>query len=189
MSEKQEVVLEVNGSGNHIVGVLNGDLVYQAPARPKVKVIVQPGPEHVSDSQKATLKDLVNDIVKAEAVRRKPKTHASVWAALNAKFRTTSYHLIRAEDYARAETWLRQWVGRLSSMKSAPAKLPDWRKRKYSYIHTNVRNLAAEPALRAMLLRSYGVDTLIALTDDQLAAAYQVVAGWKRDGRVPSGKA
>jgi hypothetical protein len=103
--------------------------------------------------------------------------------------RTPSYHLIRAEDYTRAETFLRQWIGRLSSMKSAPTKLPDWRRRKYAYIHANVKQLDAEARLRALLHDGYGVDTLVALDDAQLAAVYQSVAGWKRAGRVPPGKA
>jgi len=171
------------------VGVLNGDLVYQAPAAPRIKVVVQPGPQHISETQRARLKGLVDDIVKAEALRRHPKTHAAVWKALNAKVKTPSYHLIRAEDYARAETFLRQWIGRLSAMKSAPKKLPDWRKRKYAYIHTSVKQMGAAARLEALLADRYGVESLKNLSDTDLAAAYQVVAGWKRVERAQPGAA
>lgn len=162
---------------------------FEAPARPRIKVVVQPGPEHISDQQRATLKALVDDIVKAEIIKRTPKTHATVWSALNKKLRAPSYHLIRAVDYARAETYLRQWIGRLSAAKSAPSKIQDWRKRKYAYIHTNVKQIDAEPRLRALLVEEYGGDSLTILSDAQLTAVYQRVAGWKRAGRVQPGKA
>lgn len=128
--------------------------------------------------------------MKAEkAVKRAPKGYATVWKALCGKMRCTSYHLIHADRAADAETYLRQWLGRLSSAKSAPVKDPDWRKRKYSYINVNVKQLAAHDRLTTLLADGYATHTLAALTDEQLAAVYQHVAAWKRSAQPALGAA
>lgn len=147
----------------------------------KPKIVIQPGPEHIGDTQRAALKALVDDVVKLEAVaRRAPKGHASVWGALNKRMKASSYHLIMASDYPRAEKFLREWIGRLSSTKSAVKKDPEWRKRKYAYIFTNVKMLGRQQALNQLLQERYSAESVKDIADEQLAAVYQVVAGWKR---------
>lgn len=94
--------------------------------------------------------------------------------------KASSYHLIRAEHYESATKFLRTWIGRLSSAKSAPRKDPDWRKRKYAYINVNVKQLGAADKLAGLLSEQHQVDSLGKLSDDALAAVYQVVANWKR---------
>lgn len=155
-----------------------------APAtRPKIRVVVATGPEHVSEAQKAKLKELVAEVVRLESlIRRAPKSFASVWSALNGRLRVSSYHLIPAPAVPRAEKYLREWIGRLSAAKSAPGKDANWRNRKYSYIFTNVKQLGAEAALRERLLARHGTDSMKDLTDAHLEAAYQLVAGWKKAG-------
>lgn len=174
--------VEINGSDNQVAGgnIIN---IHQAPRSPapKLKVVVQPGPEHISDEQRAQLKALVDDVVKLESIaRRAPKGHASVWSALNKRMKASSYHLIKAADFGGAEKFLREWVGRLSSTKTAVKKDPDWRRRKYSYIFTNVKQLAKEQDLSALLADRYGAASVSEISDEQLAAVYQAVAGWKR---------
>lgn len=176
--------IQING------GMVMGNVIYmQSPAAPpRVKVVIQPGPEHIADEQKARLKALVDDVVKLEsAARRSPKSHAAVWGALNKRMRASSYHLIKAVDYDRAEKFLREWIGRLSSTKTAEKKDPDWRKRKYSYIFLNVKQLNAQDRLDALLHDPYLVKSLKELTNEQLAAVYQKVASWKRAGPARQG--
>jgi hypothetical protein len=176
------VNVEISGDHNQVAGgnIIN---IHHAPASsaPKVKVVIQPGPNHVSDEQKSQLKALVADVVKLEAIaRRQPKGFGAVWNALTKRMRATSYHLIKASDYQAAEQFLRKWIGRLSSTKTAAKKDPDWRKRKYSYIFTNVKQLDREKDLADHLAERYQATSARDITDEQLVAVYQTVAGWKR---------
>lgn len=172
-------------SGGLHTGTLNLHLPGATP-KVKVKVVVPTGPEHVSEAQKAKLKELVAEVVRLESlIRREPKSFAAVWAAVNGKLRVSSYHLIQGADCPKAEKYLREWIGRLSSAKSAPKKDANWRNRKYTYIFTNVKQLRAEPVLRARLLERYGTESMKDLADEQLQAVYQLVAEWKKVGHAP----
>lgn len=176
--------IEIDGNDNQVA---LGDIIniHHAPHQPapKLKVIIQPGPEHIGDEQRARLKAIVDDIVKLESIaRRAPKPHAAVWSAINKRLKTTSYHLIKAADYDKAEKFLREWIGRLSSTKTAVKKDPNWRKRKYSFIFTNVKQLAAAERLTTHLRERYSVESVKDLDDTQLAALYHAVSDWKRAG-------
>lgn len=181
------MTVENNGRAAQIAGrdIIN-NVINIHPATPstptKPRVVIQPGPEHIAENQRVTLQGLVDEVVRLEAVaRREPKTHQSVWRALNGRMKASSYHLILAADYGRAEKFLREWIGRLSSTKSAAKKDPDWRKRKYSYIFVNVKQLAKEQALTVLLADRYGAASVKDVTDEQLTAVYQAVAGWKKN--------
>lgn len=170
--------------GNTYAGTLN---LHVTPAtKPKIKVVVPTGPEHVSEEQKAKLKELVAEVVRLESLlKRTPKTFASVWSAVNRKLRVSSYHLILRTDCPKAEKFLREWIGRLSSAKLAPNKDANWRNRKYSYIFTNVKQLGAEAVLRERLMERHATDSMKGLSDAHLEAIYQLVAGWKKAGHAP----
>ncbi len=162
--------------------------IHMPPAapRPKVKVVIQPGPDCIDDEQKNRLKALVAEVARLEGlVRRTPRSFSSVWVGVNAKAKATSYHLITQANYPRAEKFLREWIGRLSSAKSAPARDGNWRNRKYSYIFTNVKQLAAEQVLRTRLLQRFGSESMKDLSDADLESVYQWVAGWKKAGHAP----
>jgi hypothetical protein len=190
---------QAEGNGNQVAGrdIIQtnhishcGTVNLNLTASPRIKVVCQPGPQHICDERKATLKRLVDEIVKAEkAVKRSPNGYATVWKALCGKMRCTSYHLIAVERAGEAETYLRQWLGRLSSAKSAPAKDPDWRKRKYAYINVNIKQFDLAERLTWMLVADYQAGSLSALSDEQLGTVYQRVAEWKRAARLEPGAA
>jgi len=188
---KERNVVHVNFGGNNHgqTFIANEPIhIHMAPAapKPKIKVIIDPGPDCIDDGQKAQLKTLVSEVVRLEGlIRRTPRSFASVWVAVNAKAKASSYHLITQATYPKAEKFLREWIGRLSSAKSAPKKDGDWRKRKYSYIFTNAKKLNADALLRARLLQRFGSESMKDLSDDNLDAVYQLVAGWKRAGHAP----
>ena len=157
-----------------------------ATPRPKIKVVVQPGPDCIGDAEKAKLKELVAEVVRLEALtRRTPRSFNSVWVGTNAKAKASSYHLITRANYPKAEKFLREWIGRLSSAKSAHVKDANWRNRKYSYIFTNAKQLGAYAALRARLHERYGSESMKDLSDDDLEAVYRLVAEWKKVGHAP----
>ena len=147
----------------------------------RTTAITKPGLEHIADDQAFVLKGLVEEIVTLEAkLRKSPKSYGAVYGGMNKHVGATSYRLIKIERFEKAEKYLRQWIGRLSSAKSAPKKDKNWRNRKYSYIHTNIKQLGLEPRLREHLAKRFGVESLKELNDDDLASVYTLVAGWKK---------
>ncbi|WP_153114606.1 hypothetical protein [Rhodocyclus tenuis] len=169
--------------GNNIIGQ-TGDIHLQVAARPRLKVVIQPGPEHISPAQKVRLKDLVNEVVALEtAIKRVPKRHATVWSALTAKLKVTSYHLIPAENFAQAEAYLQTWLARLRSAKSAPAKDADWRNSRYRYIHAVLKEIGQPDALPQLLADRYSGRSLKDLSALELEAVYRAVAERKKTAR------
>lgn len=174
--------ITVNDSTNVIGVVQNGATVNQIKTErhiTTVKAVPKPGDEHISQQQAATLTALVNEIVELEAkLKKQPKTHRAVWGALNAYMSVTRYLLIPAVGFEKAEKYLRQWLGRLNSMASAPKKDNDeWRKRKYAYIKINSKNDAE--AINAYLLKNFAVTSLTELSNDELDKVYRYVASRK----------
>lgn len=102
----------------------------------KTKAVVQPTEIHISEHTARTLQDLVKEIVELEQkLKNNPKSFQAVWASLNKYCRVSTYRLIPVEKTDKAITYLRKWIGRLSSSKSAPKKVGnEWRTKKYSYI-------------------------------------------------------
>jgi hypothetical protein len=165
---------------------INGPATIQCStrARPRVRVVLQAGAEHIDEAQKARLRGLVNEIVQAElAVRRSPKSHAVIWEALKAKQRVASYHMIPRERFPEAEGYLMTWLARLHSMPSARKLGSDWRKSRYAFIKAGSRQIGREADVDTLLADRYGSRRLSELTDDELQAVYQVVGGWKNQAR------
>lgn len=180
--------LQVGVNRGQVAGrdIVNGDLTYiiESPARPRVRVTIQPGPEHVGDAQKARLRELVGEVVRLEnAVRRVPKQFGQVWGALTAKLRCTSYHLIPAARYQDAVGFLQTWAARLRSTTSAPERGPDWRNSRYKFIHAAAKQIGRFDDLPGLLAAEYGGRRMRDLTDDELQAVYDTVAAWKQRAR------
>jgi transcriptional regulator with XRE-family HTH domain len=170
-------------SSTNVIGVMNGGTVHQIKTE-KVnhitKAEVKPGDEHISEGQAAKLTELVNEIVEIEAkLKKAPKTHRAVWGALNAHMGVTRYRLIPLIGFEKAEKYLRQWIGRLNSMASAPTKDGDaWRKRKYAYIKINSKD---DPSsIDLYIARNFKATSLTELSNDELEQVYRYVAGRKR---------
>ena len=173
-------VAGVSGSvtGNVVGEVHSGGVVHQIHTQrhvTKTVAKVSPGGEHITEAQAAALLGLVNKIVEKEALLKKaPRTHRSVWAALNSHCGVTSYRLIKGEDFDRARKYLDQWMGRLSSMATAPIKDGDeWRKRRYAYIKINTKASEDELALMKYLQKNYRLQSLTELDNPQLEQVYR----------------
>ncbi|EOF4357771.1 ORF6C domain-containing protein [Pseudomonas aeruginosa] len=151
------------------------------------KAEVKPGDQHITEAQAAKLTELVRQIVELETqLKKAPKSFRSVWAALNAHCGVTRYLLIALDDFPKAEKYLRQWIGRLNSMASAPvADNETWRKRRYSYIKINTKD--DSDWLAAYLKKTFKVTSLTELSDEQLDRTYRAVAARKRKPRSPNG--
>lgn len=130
--------ITISGDRN-VIG--NGNTVVNTGIyRPKVRIEYHPDERHIAPEQAATLKRLVEEIVNLEKrVKQRPKGYGVVWSSLNQRFKVNSYVLIARDDYPAAEKYLRVWIGRLSSGKSAHYKDPDWRDRKRRFIFANTK--------------------------------------------------
>lgn len=170
------------GNNGNVIGVINGGTIHQINTQRHVqKTIaeVKPGDEHISDEQAAALHALVDKVVETEQrLKQKPRGHRSVWGALNAHCSVPQYRLIRSEDFAKAQKYLHQWIGRLDSMASAPVKDGDaWRKRKYAYIKINSKN---DPeAVNRYIAKNFGATSISDLDNQQLEQVYRYVASRK----------
>lgn len=183
-SVKVPRVVGAQGSvqGNVVGQVQSGAVVHQIHTQRHVTrtvAQVKPGDEHITEAQASTLRGLVDQIVEKESLlKQKPRTHRSVWAALNAHCKVTRYRLIPAADFERARKYLDQWIGRLGSMATAPIKDGDeWRKRRYAYIKINSKSLEDTNALLAYIKRNFSATSLTELDNQQLEQVYRYIAG------------
>lgn len=170
------------GSGN-VLHFNNGgtvNMVNTSKHVNKTVAKVEPGGAHISEGQAAKLTALVQEVVELEAkLKKAPKSYRAVWGALNAHCEVTRYLLIAASDFDKAEKYLRQWIGRLNSMASAPvADNETWRKRRYAYIKINTKD--SEAWLLAYLRKNFKADSLSVISDDDLDKTYRAVASRKR---------
>lgn len=168
------------------VGIAQGNarvqVVHTQKHVTRTRPVVKPGDEHISDAQAAILLTLVRDIAaREEVVKRKPASIRAIWSALNSFCGVPSYRLIRAEDFAKARTYLQKWGGRLDAMPSAKrADTDGWRKRKYAYIKINTASAASAAEFSAYIFATFGKTSISELSDEQLEQAYRRVAGSKR---------
>ncbi|MBR0573713.1 MULTISPECIES: helix-turn-helix domain-containing protein [Pasteurellaceae] len=172
-----------NNSGSVIVGdksVINNIKTEKIVTRTKAEV--KPNETHISEKMARKIKDLVDEIVQLESkVKRYPKGYPAVWGSLNKHCGVTQYHLIPLECYPKAEKYLRQWIGRLSSSKSAPKKVgSEWRKKKYAYIKLNTKQYNLNEWLDNYLYTKYGVISISELNDTELQKVYLAVSSKKR---------
>ena len=176
----------VKGGAGNVVHFMNGGTVNMISTPKHVTrttAKVEPGKQHISEGQAAKLTALVQEIVELEAkLKKAPKSFRAVWGALNSHCGVTRYLLIAVEDYDKAEKYLRQWIGRLSSMASAPVADNDaWRKRRYAFIKINTKDDEGSAWLATYLTRTFGKTTLTDLDDSGLDRTYRAVASRKRN--------
>lgn len=177
----------VEGSNNNVIygekGIINSGTINNITTEKyttKTKAVVSPDERHISEETARRLQDLVKEIVELEQkVKAKPKTFQAVWASLNKHCGVTTYRLIPIENAEKAVSYLRKWIGRLSSSKSAPKKVGnEWRSKKYAYIKINTKGL--ESWLKEHLQTKYSVGSITELSDDQLDKVYRSVSNKKR---------
>ncbi|EKP0308469.1 MULTISPECIES: helix-turn-helix domain-containing protein [Aeromonas] len=154
-----------------------GDTINTQSHTTKITAEVKPGIEHITEEQASKLTALVKTIVELEEKHRKqPRSHRSVWAALNSHCSVTRYRLIPITSYEKAEKYLRQWIGRLTSQKNAPkVDNYEWRKRKYAYIKIN----CSPEWLDSYIQKRFQVDSITEVSDSDLDKLYRAVAAQK----------
>lgn len=181
MGDSIKVPAQISNTGVNNGIIAGGDVFINQSPPPAPKAYVPVGPEHLTNEQRMILKKLVDEIVEMEAIaKKKPKNYGPVWKSVNTLCHASEYKLILQTDFPKAEKYLRMWLGRLSSSKTAQKKDPNWRKRRYSFIHTNCKQFGLEEKMRSFILRNYGVESLKDLSDAELTATYQAISRWKK---------
>lgn len=182
-SNQSLVHIESSATANVISKVKDGGVI-NISNKHITQIKVKPNDEHISQEQASILKKLVDDIVELEKVtKQRPKSHQAVWSALNSHCKVTRYLLIPYADFAKAEKYLRMWIGRLSAAKSAAKKNnSSWRNRKYAYIKINTKDNGEW--LDNYLHLNFGTNSLTMLDDTQLEKVYSAVSGRKSRNKV-----
>lgn len=174
--------IQVNGDNAQIAGRdINHHHHHQEKIIRKTIVKVEPGIEHITESQVAELHRLKDEIIRIEAVvKQNPVTHMGVWKSLNTKMDVGKMRMIPFEKFPKAKKYLQDWIGRLNSMPSTSVKDGDaWRKRKYSYIKVNSKN--APEAVNTYISKNFGATSLTELSNDELERVYRYVASRKKN--------
>ena len=145
----------VIGDGNHI------QINVKTPPTARPKVNVQPSSEHISDTQAAEVKELVNKIA---SVTGRP--HAFVWSTLKRKYRFTKYQLITHDKYDDIIKYLRGWIARYDRI---PKSVDERRLRNLARIHAEAKKRKGTlEQVYAYTQEHFGTASLSKLTQAQL---------------------
>lgn len=165
-----------NGIGNTIIKTER--VIHKTVAKP------QPGIEHINEDQVRRLHDLKDEILRLEPLaKRDPATNQRVWSSLNKKMRVGAMRMIPAVKFKDAEKYLLMWIAQLTDRPSVKKKAPDIvKKRRISYIQTNMKKLDVEKRVRDYMEVHFSVRSLAELPDlKALERVYRYVAGLKKD--------
>lgn len=154
------------GDGNLIVG---GDMQYIAGPAPRPKVTVKTGDGVIDATQKAEIMLKVRQWNAAHnLIRRNKMSMAAAWSAFNAAMKVNSYAELRPEQLPDALAWIKRQRAILSSMKSAPTKIPGFRVDMIKAIKARSRELGDDGYYRPHITKTYGVSSLTGMSDRQL---------------------
>lgn len=164
--------------GTNIIGN-QGDINIQFSATPPARrqVVVQPGPQHISEEQKAALKALCDEWVALHAtLKKRPITYGAAWSRINKAAGTTSYSLMLKERFADAVALIQREMAVLRSMRSAPSKDDGWRAKRIGAIKARCKNQLGDPDFyKPYIKKSFKADSLTELATDELQKAYAYV--------------
>lgn len=145
----------VMGDGNHI------HINVKASPSTRPKINVQPGTEHISDTQAAEVKELVDKTVSATG-----KNHAFVWSTIKRRYRFTKYQLITHDKYDDIIKYLKKWI---ASHTVTPLNASANRKRVLARIHAEAnKQKGTLEQVYAYIQGRFGTSSLSELTQGQL---------------------
>lgn len=169
----------IRGDGN-IVG--NNNMVLNQPQLVS-KTVVKTGDGVIDAAQKAELLRLRDEWLDTHnRLKRTPMPHSRPMAALNRKMGVNKYAEIPQERFAEARAWMQRQIAMLrNGMRSAPARLPNWRSSTISYIKASCKNQLGDAAAYSPFIeRQFGKSSLTALTDTELQKTRVHIAGRKQ---------
>lgn len=177
------VHVQTIAGGTNIIGN-QGDINIQfgvaPPTRPRV--VIQPGPQHISEEQKAQLKALCDEWVTLHTtLKKRALTYGAAWSRINKAAGTTSYSLILKERFADAVALVQREMATLRNMRSAPRKDDTWRAKRIGAIKARCKNQLGDPDFyRPYIKRNFQAESLADLATDELQKTYAYVMAKRR---------
>ncbi|MBF0334598.1 MAG: hypothetical protein HQL40_13295 [Alphaproteobacteria bacterium] len=158
----------VVGDGNRVV-VIKTEKVIR-----RVRAVPVPGDEHITEAQVAKLHELVRQIVEMEQlVKRSPASKDRVWGALNRRMCVGAMRMIPVEKFPAAEKYLREWLGRLNSTKTAVKRDPEHQKKRIIAIQTVMKRHGLEERVRGYMRKTFCCGSLKELDHEALERVYR----------------
>lgn len=132
------IIQKNKGNNNFIV---KGDL--NLNPRTVVKNSISPGPEHITDEQALTVKELINEIVKMDEQAGRQPSYSRWYLKLYKKFKITSYKLIPLDQLAEVKSWLHQQKA-MQRPTLRRSNNSAWRKSIYTAIYAKANELGID---------------------------------------------
>lgn len=173
----------VNGNGNVVAGghvTQNITHIYGHHKPAQTKPVVKTADGVLDATQKGELLRLRDEIVDTHNAVHKTKliTQAAVMISLNRHLGVNTYHEIPMERFGEARSWMQQWAATIRNMKSAPAKVSNWRSKTIVYIKARCKNqLGDDQIYKPYIEKKFQKSSLAQLTDPELQTVKQYVAG------------
>lgn len=171
----------VNGDGVAAHQIAGGDIHNHsyAKAPPRPRVVVTPGVGVIDESQKVAITAARAEwIAVHNSIKQAPLSDKAAWSRINKAAGVTSYHLIPAERFALVMAYIQQQVAMLRNMKSAPAKDDRWRSAKIGAIKARaIKQFGDANLYKPYIRKNFGLDSLTALSTDQLRRTYAWIMG------------
>ncbi len=169
-----------NGDNNLAINQMNGDLIHSPKVINKIIAKPQPGIENITEEQVAAIHRLVDEVYDLEQkLKKDPAAKQHIWKRLNIHCDVGSFRMIKLSDFDKACKFLRMWIGRLGSGKSAPKKDPIWRQRRYSAVHKICRQFNLEEKRKEYMQTKFQASSMTELDDEELDKLHRAVLGWK----------
>ncbi len=117
--------------------------IIQTTKPPSRRVIIQPGPQHISEEVAFRLHELVDEAVKIEVMagQTRQQAYSNWFGMLKNRYRVTQYKLIPAEMGEDAIDWLRTQIAVKLQPKLRRRDNQAWRNRRYSAIFARADEL------------------------------------------------
>lgn len=177
-AEAPTVHVQTITGGTNIIGNQGDINIHFGPVEPiRHQVIVQPGPQHISEEQKAALKALCDEWVTLHStLKKRPLTYGAAWGRINKAAGTTSYSLILKERFADAVALVQREMAILRNMRSAPRKDDAWRAKRIGAIKARCKNQLGDPDFyKPYIKKNFKADSLASLATDELQKTYAYI--------------
>ena len=162
--------------------IIMGDVVYHTAKASRTRVAsVKPDPQlHISEAQKVALISLRLEWIELHnKLKTRPITHQAAWMRINKAAGARTYHLIRKDCYDKAVAFVRQQIGMLRNMKTAPRKDDDWRRSRIIAIKVRSQKQLGNADAYKLYIKKFGATSLTELSTDQLQKTYAYIMAKK----------
>lgn len=174
---------KINGSHNvQIVGDVTGNVTINTTAEKQPRPIIksEPPPDSITLEQRAVIRAKIDEWVETHnQIKQRELTHQAAWRMLNRHMRTPGYTYIKSIDFDKAKSYIQRQIAMLNRMPSASQKNDQWRNQRLQAIHAKCREKGWDEWRKKHMMKKFGVDSMIMLSNDDLGKLYSTVMAKK----------